>query len=155
MRSAAKVLLTLGALFGGVVLFTVVAPDEAHAVVSAVQTKSHVAFLKMRAAGHEHSHEEWKNVNWEVVKAAKTGFFERAKRLQMAKHRPEGVMEKMSAGLRAKLVEAGVPADHVDSMVNKWVKAAEACDGKEGDELAECYKTATECHHGFTGKDNA
>jgi hypothetical protein len=65
---------------------------------------------------------------------------------------PEAVGD-LAEELRRRTAAAGVPEDHVDSMVDKWVKAAVACDGKKGEELAECYKTASNCHRGSTGKD--
>merc|ERR1719359_67889 len=70
-----------------------------------------------------------------MVKAAKMGYFERAKEAQS------------EAGLRALIVKAGVPEDHVDYFVKKWVESAKACDGKEGAEMEECYKAAVEWHH--------
>jgi len=76
----------------------------------------------------------WKDIDWEKVKAAKLDYFERVK----AAH-------NSAAGLRAVVLEAGVPEDHVDSMVNRWVASTKACDGKEGAEMEECYKKAAEC----------
>jgi hypothetical protein len=61
----------------------------------------------------------WKAVDWETVKSTKMGFFERAKRVRSAEE-----MRPLAAGLRARLVKAGVPEDGVDSMVSKWVDAA-------------------------------
>merc|ERR1719359_1856391 len=95
-------------------------------------------------------HSAWKSVDWGTVKAAKMGFFERAKSAEDV--RP------LAAGLRARVVQSGVPEDHVDSMVNRWVTAAAACNGKEGAEKDECYKKAAECqggHHGFMGQENS
>jgi hypothetical protein len=60
----------------------------------------------------------WKDVDWEMVKAAKTGFFERAKTLQN-----EGEVRPLAEGLRARLVMARVPEDHVDSWVSKMEEA--------------------------------
>jgi len=70
----------------------------------------------------------------DLVKTAKTDYFESVKEVHNS-----------AAGLRSKVVEAGVPEDHVDSMVTRWVTAAEACDGKAGAEMDECYKKAAEC----------
>ena len=77
----------------------------------------------------------------------------------------------LAAGLRAQVVTAGVPEDHVDLFVNKWMESAQACHGKESAEKDECYKTALEWHyhshhdaaqpavgeyhHGFMGKETS
>jgi len=84
----------------------------------------------------------WKDVKWETVKAAKMGFFESAKKAQSAEE-----VRPLAAGLRAQVVTAGVPEDHVDLFVNKWMESAQACHGKEGAEKDECYKTALEWHY--------
>ena len=89
----------------------------------------------------------------------------------------------LAAGLRAQVVTAGVPEDHVDLFVNKWVESAQACHGNKFVGKDECYKTALEWvpytlefpyihshyhshhdaaqpavgeyHHGFMGKENS
>jgi hypothetical protein len=84
----------------------------------------------------------WKDVDWDMVKAIKMGYFERAKKAQSAEE-----VRPLAEGLRARLVKAAVPEDHVDLFLKKWTESAEACDGKEGAEKEECYKTAAEWHH--------
>merc|ERR1712196_242839 len=75
---------SIGAIFGGVILFAVVAPEKAHAAVksfsldrTAVDWHHHHGFM-----GKDNS--AWKDVDWETVKATKMGFFERAKTAQSA-----------------------------------------------------------------------
>jgi len=152
MRTAAKVGLSFGAIFGGVVLFTVVAPEQTHSVVKALSLDKTAAKWQYHHGFMGKENSAWKEVDWETVKAAKIGFFERAKDAQSAED-----VHPLAAGLRARVVRAGVPEDHVDSMVSKWVTAAGACNAKEGAEKEECYKKASEpCgHHGSMGKDNS
>jgi hypothetical protein len=154
MRTAAKVGLSIGAIFGSGILFAVLAPEQTHSVVN----RAVKSFSLEKTAGEWHHHHGFmgkdysalKAVDWETVKAAKMGFFERAKKAQSAEE-----VRPLAAGLRARVVKAGVPADHVDSMVNRWVEAAGSCNGKEGAEKDECYKKAAECHHGSMGKENS
>jgi hypothetical protein len=100
---------------------------------------------------HGHGHgmsSAWKEVNWEMVKDIKIGFFDRAKTLQSAEQAP-----MLGQRFHDRLVQAGVPEEGVEKIVNKWVKAVEDCAGKKGDELDACYKTESDWHHGW--KDNS
>jgi hypothetical protein len=60
-----------------------------------------------------------KLVDWDLVTKVKMGFFSRAKELGSI-----GEVRPLAAGLRARLLRAGVPEDRVDYIVSKWVKAA-------------------------------
>jgi hypothetical protein len=80
----------------------------------------------------------WKDVDWETVKAAKMGFFERAKKLQSV-----GEVRPLAAGLRAEFVKAGVPEDHADSWVSKMVEAV--VKDFDGAQSAHEGATDTEC----------
>jgi hypothetical protein len=135
MRTAATVL-SIGAILGGVVVFTVVAPERTGSVARSLE-----AVLEKKVVEGQQQHgfmgkesSAWKSVDWETVKAAKMGFFERAKKAQN------------TAEVRAVVLKAGVPEDHVDYFVNKWKESAKACDVKEGVEMDECYKSAADSH---------
>jgi len=133
MRFAA---LSIGAIFGGVVVFTVVAPEQTRSVARSLEA----VVDKTAVEGHYHhgfmgkENSAWKKVDWETVKEAKMGHFELAKKAQN------------TGEVRTLVLEAGVPEDHVDYFVNKWVASAQACDAKEGAEMEDCYKAAADWH---------
>jgi hypothetical protein len=144
MRTAAKVL-SIGAILGGVVVFTVVAPEQTRSVARSLEAvldkKAVEGHYQNGFMGKESS--AWKSVDWETVKAAKMGFFERAKKAQNVEE------------VRTLVLKAGVPEDHVDYFVNKWVESAKSCDAKEGAEMDECYKAAADWHHHHGTEDSA
>jgi hypothetical protein len=60
-----------------------------------------------------------KLVDWKLVTEAKMDFFARAKKLQSTSE-----VRPLAAGLRERLLKAGVPEDRADMMVGKWFNGA-------------------------------
>ena len=71
MRTAAKVGLSFGAIFGAVVLFTVVAPEQTHSVVKALSLDKTAAKWQYHHGFMGKENSAWKDVDWETVNRAR------------------------------------------------------------------------------------